>query len=1040
MDRKEAIKRFVNRNMKHLSSHGGISKESLKRMKAKFFVDELRNSVGVPKDKELAYEAVDNLLETGYISKPEDLTKVLGLPFFRDNIHDATVFTERLSMKEHQVGIDLKRLRESQYQTSLREEIKSQILREEIEDIEAEKNKRISEYLSLPSVLDEKDFDEPLDQNEIASDQPFLPWYKKLNLVGDPFPSQLGLDKIDPSMYDKVILKTTVFEKYVYFTNQESAEVFKDTMFLGIFGSGKTTLFEYLKKPLIDQHIHPISITLVMEQDFRSFMISFRKELLLELQRTYEALGAAQLHVEGNDLDEKIRQGFLRMSHDYPCKGFVIFVDDLHKYKNSEEFEVVKEFLNNLQIYKANLRKSLVNIDFAFYISGLPEWNQTIGSDPRYSGSYSRRETMPPITAESGYEMLNLRLHAFSSNPDKKAVGGGITLEYVKKIYRGLQNNREPITFRSFISAVQSEFEKGNFSILEANPVHIPESKLQEIKSRLEADQDLKSRLNSLVYGGGIQRRENRIECLKCLIHCYLEHGISENDKYFAENLFYLQRLSKARLIEKVKIGPSFKWMLCKPLFDQNQLILREMNYSLEDYLLQAYKLVGPTTQDQSKYHQEIEDLRQFLSAAIPDAIQVPVRRSIEIHSQMLEEVIEKAAPNLSPTEIVDKCIESLGCLTNAIITLDGIERPVTNITELVTFWDIYWTCPAEVFEFMRLTKDGNDYSDRIWYICRNYRSAFLTLSQFLRDEISNSRYFQIVPSGLTKLEVDSFHKIRELWVKQKHVDVLKAVHSLNQRKLRNFLFNIYRLHFGNDMSRRLSHLDAGSRKYILQNINKLKNDNYQVGMNEFEQLNRGNYKNFMISLFNHEVGDYNWQNLFRRIFAPWSETQLRDFLSDFAEFDINVTHEKESALNAQVASRVYQYVLNSMDFIKAINNGYVKLLTEGVERIDTGGSPKYVHYVSFPPHLPHKELEAIYISSADTESMHRQMKRETVLKVDLSDYERMELLSNLTYPAFFVLISVVLHQTEEQTKRSGIKVKIGRKHGCTLDLICSDG
>ena len=39
-------------------------------------------------------------------------------------------------------------------------------------------------------------------------------WWERLNLFQNPFPTTIGLAKIDPKYYNEVVLKTEIFERY----------------------------------------------------------------------------------------------------------------------------------------------------------------------------------------------------------------------------------------------------------------------------------------------------------------------------------------------------------------------------------------------------------------------------------------------------------------------------------------------------------------------------------------------------------------------------------------------------------------------------------------------------------------------------------------------------------------------------------------------------------------------------------------------------------------------------------------------------------
>lgn len=204
------------------------------------------------------------------------------------------------------------------------------------------------------------------------------------------------------------------------------------------------------------------------------------------------------------DYQENVKKLLQKFSGNENVRGLIIIIDNLHK--NPDEFEIAMKFINNLQLFKCELVEDIPQLNIGIFVAGSADWEKIIKNDPKFQGSYIRQETMPPISEEIANEMLNRRLSAFATNPDTiKTIDKG----FVSRIYRGLQK-KEPITFRSFIRAALQEFEKGNFSILTVDPIHISKEDLVDIKTALEWNPILKKKIDNLLYGGKIQREENR--------------------------------------------------------------------------------------------------------------------------------------------------------------------------------------------------------------------------------------------------------------------------------------------------------------------------------------------------------------------------------------------------------------------------------------------------------------------------------------------------------------------------------------------------
>lgn len=185
--------------------------------------------------------------------------------------------------------IEPKKLVEAEVRDRLRKEIRAEVIEDETKEISEAIERRKEEYNLLPSVLDQEEFQEPV--NEILNIQEeYVPWWKRLSLSGDPFPNQEGLQRISDELYDKVVIKTQIFEKYMVWTKEFSEELFKDTIFFGYFGSGKTTLFDYLKKPLMNEKIFALRIQLFAESAFQALLTKFYKKLYERLCVLHELI------------------------------------------------------------------------------------------------------------------------------------------------------------------------------------------------------------------------------------------------------------------------------------------------------------------------------------------------------------------------------------------------------------------------------------------------------------------------------------------------------------------------------------------------------------------------------------------------------------------------------------------------------------------------------------------------------------------------------------------------------------------------------
>jgi hypothetical protein len=1042
MDRTEALGIFVRVNLKFI-----LSKEFpqvlFKRAKLDFF---LEKRIGVPKDEEIAEHTIRYLIKIGTIADESKLSEMLDLPFFKMNIRSREALRELVKLSRSEITVvDPRKLSESLYQEQLKKELKQEIIKEQAQEIrkvvqeqtqEIQEiiDKKKEEYEMIPSVLDISDFEEPdIPEQQLESEERFVPWWKRLKLSGDPFPTQEGLASIADNLYERVVYKTSIFEKYVYLVREATEELFKDTIFFGEFGSGKTTLFDYLKKPFINEKVFPIYMQLYAEPSFQTLMDTFKRKLYAGLCEAHKMVYESDPREWPRPSDSQDAAKLLeKFVTNEDIRGFVVFIDDLHK--NFDEFDIAMKFISNLQIFKAELLRQIRNIRIAFFIAGSADWENTIRNQLKFSGSYARHETMPPITEKAAYEMLDMRLSAFATNPETIRT---IDLGFVKRIMHGLENSKSPITFRSFIRATLSEFDKGNFSILTVDPIHIPRETLSEVKLFLESNNILKKRINLLLFSGGIQKEENKKKCIDLLVATYLEQGIRENSRLLQDNKFGFQRLAKSGLIQKAKFPDGFKWAVCSELIEQNHIIYRKHGFSLEDYLLKIYTSPVPAKRVKiEKVNEELKIadslIRTLRNREAKDLAQASRTR----HSRIISEIdrFDRSEQTIESRNLPNVCVESLTLLTKSLSKFLGLRYGFKDdLSFLHEFWKEFWFSPGEIAEFIKraYVSENKDNSERVWYVCAVYREAYATLLNFFANEVRESRIMTIVPFDLSNDEIKEFHKIRGLYGRYEYFEAAKLLTLLVQSKLRLFLFNVFTLLYG-DHEARLRRVDATTKTYILDNVRKDQERDVHPTENEFEQVNRGNYKNFMIGSYRSEIGQRNWAEVFSQVFTSMTENEFRDFLSTFAEVDLATGHDKRSSFGPDQQMRVLGYILRSFNVVKKMNQAYIALLGKCLHIVDTGSAPRFCLLFSFNGLSDKDSLTPIFVKEANAVRIAERLLAEPkgCMSIDLENRRFVESYFSIDYREFMAIIARLVNQSPSEPQKTGLRVRITKSKG----------
>jgi hypothetical protein len=411
-------------------------------------------------------------------------------------------------------------------------------------------------------------------------------------------------------------------------------------------------------------------------------------------------------------------------------------------------------------------------------------------------------------------------------------------------------------------------------------------------------------------------------------------------------------------------------------------------------------------------------------------------------HINIIKET-QKFERSVSNSEtIVKDCVESLALVTKSLESFLGLKVQLADdLTFLSEFWKDFWIHPGEISELInQVTKREKECSDeQVWYISSLYSEAFPVLLKLFDDELDKARYMVIPLSGLSNEEIVKFREIREKWAESNFFDVAGLTSAIIEKKLRVFLYNVFNLLFG-DRENRLRNVDSTTREYILQNIRKDKEKGFGLSGNEFEQLNRGNYKNFMIGSYGSAIGKQNWDSIFKRALSPLSEIELKQFLDIFADIDIAISHFKEGTITAEQQSGIFLFVLRSLDVIRRINAAYLMLLQNCFYVIETGGAPRFAYYFSFDELKNKNRLSPSYVKPSNADRIVEQLVREKPLvTIDLQGSQTIESRYGVAYREFMTIISRLIRQTHGETEKSGLDIKVEKDNGSTITLFVTD-
>jgi hypothetical protein len=784
----------------------------------------------------------------------------------------------------------------------------------------------VSYLLSLP--------EEPVEDTNDFED--FDEWWEKIGLDRDPFITTDGFSQLPRDSYDKIIVRNDIINKY-YGTLQKNPESFfyKTYMFFGEYGSGKTTLFHFIENGMINYNIYPIHLILRPEQTEKELTFAFEKELLERLKEEiyYESSQQNQV-LNNNDLFYDIKNLMKNFSNT-SGKGFIIFIDGLNQ--STECTPALIKFLKSLQPFRTNLVQNKIKV--GIFIAAAIEWYDSIIRDPSLSGSIETKEKIPEVTSQEAFDMLNKRFEAFARN---KETFKKIKISFIQQIFREMENQRLKISYRTFIERLRNELSKGNFEIMD---IAISPELISSIKLVLESNNLLKFKINKLLYSSGIETQENRVNALKLLVKVYTDGFIedSKNSEILHLNAPYFQRLLTSGLIVRAQKGLNVGFVICEELKEANKTIFDKYNRSLDDYLIPVYeKITKKAPLKKITNSDEIKEIIRGISNNKTELIKLNLKKSFQTY--------EKIALYLN-----DPALEITDDLMNdSKISFDDLSLAFFNVEKSFEdkfllakntnlLWRNHWYQSDKINEYLdRSARKPLVESDKRLF-CRAFTASY----EELASEISRIQQAQdFIPKELLFLSIDQIKIVLEIyehWRKEEFYEIIEKISKDTQKKLRDFLWDVFTLLYGEYSLNKLKWLDRipdKIRSYIKAAQYKSETAGFEPNENIFYNLNRGNYRELLTQ--NNAFSKRNWGEIFKFVLTGWNQQNFDDFLNSLAFSLIETEHYKDSKPDRQFTINLFHQWVS---FSQKINRAYLHIVQDGLFKDE---STQNCFYISF--------------------------------------------------------------------------------------------
>lgn len=959
MDKKEALSLFVKENASLLSSRKATS-DLVKQLRKNFYEKiereriTNRNYRGKVKNKAPAIftigEIASDLAKLIVVQRKPTLSEFIemtsAIPFFEGKISRSKL--ESIHAENSQVASesvikpsDLSKMNqddyikkiEKQYNDKAKERAEEELLaqRKEIDEmrleIETQRTQMETERTQMEKFKSELDLlpesaslevlEEYVDPiSEDSGNEKKRDWWEMLELESNPFPSSLGLDEIEVSKYSEIVVSTSLISSYLdKMTNNPQDLLGKNILLIGEHGSGKTTIFDYLKFKAGNGRILPIKMTLSVIPSGESLINGMLHQIYDNISETYKIRKEYDPRREKVTGDLQITiSNLLRDLQSDGTEGFLILIDGLNK--EEEYLDRVFQFLRYLQ----NIQELLSNrsVRAGFLVAGAGKWKKDLAEIPSLSGTFYRVDEILPITENEAIEALLRRLKSFTL-PDKETPK--VKLGSLRQAYRVIKQRKGKVTFRSFLTDIREKLQDYEFDevglevdihIETVDAVHAYFQRTVMAKNFNEINSELGKNLTL------------RKACRKVIRRLYKSgtKGMLEQNDVFQSNkgAFYLLR--KFGFISQVSITSDgiFKWYLSPEYRYAVTEVCEKLRIDVEGVIKATFEeeIALRERESYSIYSSTITSLSQFVNAWI-DSYPLVARKLNETLSTVTK------ISNI-PQNIVGSLDER------------QLKEPVANIVDSINYvlygeeissderWEFFkksWASTEYIAQAERFLKWSFDISvneTTIYGILQDHSQVISDLLILLSDLIVGEGIARLSKRRLSLKEFNDLHSIRMHYNNQNYKVSAEKSRELAESAIRNNIYHAMRAIWGSEHLRLLpKDLQAS-----LDNI----------GTRGPKRLSRGPDINFLYDLSRSEYSKVLlhtpiYKAIFSDLLNDYDKGKLTDFLSLMFSLGDRKAHDDRASYFSQHASEIRDSIQKLPWFLEIMHEVAIKFVSK---------------------------------------------------------------------------------------------------------------
>ena len=1018
------VRDFIKENLSYILSQEDTT-ELIKRKRSQFYSRYHLSTKHYFNHKEIATNTAKYLIKLGRIKTIEQLDDFFSGGYIKKYLKgvDKDILKEQIGKTPEMVlsAEQLSHLSQGEYLNRLEKEFKEKATTKALKSLEEEKKKIESikeqvekdiaslekfqtELDEMPREVDieslvEKVATEYTDEKLVEKEQ--LYWWDRLGLESNPFPTTMGLFRIPEDKYEDIIVTTSTVINYVKMFTSYPHEIFGKTIVLsGQFGSGKTTIFQYLLHKIIQTKSFPFFIILEPTNDWELIRDDLYKELYEKIANALKIKGYIDPRSEGIAINKIIISSLMKTLCDvYSTKGIVLFIDGLHKGDLTVESSL--EFIKQLQNFHEYIETSEINMGIV--IAGSPLWHRKLRSDSSYSGSYHRIDEIPPITFDEAYALLQTRINSFRLNDDIPIYFDKDAIEFS---YNQIKSQKEGnITFRDFIQYLLPRLQSGQFE--EAGiSVDMDMEALEKIdptlKKSIIGDQYIIYR--KLTKGKAILLAA----CTRILQKIYNEKHIKETEKIFKKNRGAFWTLRKAKLIEKVLAADRkyFAWSLSRDML----IALSKLNEAgippkvvFNVFGMDIEKERGLSKKEKDEIIIVAEKILETWSSEWPDIVD-NIDSFLESHKKISEGF------NLEESTLLQYSKEALSDLILAVQ-----KASETKISEEDWATNTWLEIPApESIEYV-IKKDEIKEDEKSIFLQSYCQAAGIVLDS-LKDLLKVTSIVNISSKNLGHKEKKLLYNTAKKFVEGDLKGAIDTMCSALEYLVRISFYLTLSLHAG---GRPYRALPDGLKNTIDQNRKKR---SHLVPTTDKDNplflLNRNEYSQII------QYAD-NWKKIFEPVFKPLKKDDVIEAFDILFSLDSRSLHRDEPKVFRQTKEFIRESIVNTSWILECIGKMF-DLSINSPGFVVNKDNDKLIFKISFVDDKTSQSSSPIYLKKLEGKYIYDNLQKR--LTLDLSDTSGIIARYNTSLPILCAIMNYVDRAEEykfEKTKKNISHYKI---------------